>query len=75
MAFYIKSNDPEMNQSIYYSEDGGTIYSTSTSAKGYSTEAAAQAVIDSTEPLTLMHDFHWCHRLKQEGKTLRVVEE
>ena len=69
MAFYIKSNDPEMNQNTYYSEDGSTIYTTSTSAKGYSTEAAAQAVIDKTDP------FHWSFELKQQGKTLTVVEE
>ena len=69
MAFYIKSNDPEMNQNTYYSEDGGTIYTTSTSAKGYSTEAAAQAVIDRTDP------FHWSVELKEQGKTFTVVEE
>ena len=69
MAFYIKSNDPEMNQNTYYSEDGSTIYTTSTGAKGYSTEAAAQAVIDKTDP------FHWSFELKQQGKTLTVVEE
>ena len=69
MAFYIKSNDPVMNQSYYYSEDGSTIYTTSTSAKGYSTEAAAQAVIDRTDP------FHWSVELKEQGKTFTVVEE
>ena len=69
MAFYIKSNDPEMNQNTYYSEDGSTIYTTSTSAKGYSTEAAAQAVIDRTDP------FHWSVELKEQGKTFTVVEE
>ena len=69
MAFYIKSNDPEMNQFFYHSEDGGTIYITSTSAKGYSTEAAAKTVIDKTDP------FHWCVMLKEQGKTLTVVEE
>jgi len=69
MAFYIKSNEPEMNQSYYYSEDGGTLYTVSTNAKDYSTQSSAQAVIDKNDP------FHWCFELKSKGLTLSVVEE
>ena len=66
MAFYIKSNDPEMNQNTYYSEDGSTIYTTSTSAKGYSTEAAAQAVIDANPT--------WIATAKSNGETFSVEQ-
>ena len=69
MAFYIKSNDPEANDTYYHMENGVSIYpKDKVTAKGYSTESSAQAVIDKTDP------FHWSFELKQQGKTLTVVE-
>ena len=73
MAFYIKSSA----NTFYYKEDGtkvpaivdGGYVGDMSDAKSYSTEAAAQAVIDKTDP------FHWSFELKQQGKTLTVVEE
>ena len=64
MAFYIKATTNTIN----YKEDGTQVLGLE-DAKGYSTEAAAQAVIDKTDP------FHWSFELKQQGKTLTVVEE
>ena len=50
MAFYIKYTctlDGSVNHVNYYNEDGTETPLTTSSAHGYATEAAAQAVIDS----------------------------
>ena len=69
MAFYIKSSA----NTFYYKEDGTQVPALvdgrryMSDAKSYSTEAAAQAVIDKTDP------FHWCFELKEKGRTLSIV--
>ena len=61
MAFYIKATDNTIN----YKEDGTQVMLRA-DAKGYSTEAAAQAVIDSSPS--------WITALKNAGKTMGVTE-
>ena len=61
MAFYIKAT----NNTINYKEDGTQVLGLA-DAKGYSTEAAAQAVIDSNPS--------WITALKNAGETMTVVE-
>ena len=69
MAFYIKYQSPTgtASHTNYYSEDGNLTYLTNSSAHGYATEAAAQAVIDSN-PL-------WISGAKSTGATFSIVEE
>jgi len=70
MAFYIKSKDLEANDYYYHKENGVSVMPQDKgTSKGYSTEAAAQSVIDKTDP------FHWCFELKEKGRTLSIVEE
>tara|TARA_B100000131_G_scaffold49753_1_gene44357 strand:+ start:362 stop:550 length:189 start_codon:yes stop_codon:yes gene_type:complete len=61
MAFYIKAKDNTVN----YKDDGTQVYKLD-NAKSYSTEAAAQAVIDSNPS--------WITALKNAGETMTVVE-
>ena len=62
MAFYIR---PE-KFTIFYQEDGTEAINGLNDAKGYSTEAAAQAVIDSSPS--------WITALKNAGETMIVHE-
>ena len=61
MAFYIKATINTIN----YKEDGTQVLGLA-DAKGYSTEAAAQAVIDSNPS--------WITTLKNAGETMTVKE-
>ena len=61
MAFYIKAKDNTVN----YKDDGTQVYELD-NAKSYSTEAAAQAVIDSNPS--------WITALKNAGETMSVKE-
>jgi len=61
MAFYIKATTNTIN----YKEDGTQVLGLE-DAKGYSTEAAAQAVIDSNPS--------WIVALKNAGETMGVKE-
>ena len=62
MAFYIHNSE----HTYVYSEDGSTKYATPSDGKGYDTEAAAQAVIDSNPT--------WISTAKAGGATFSVVE-
>ena len=70
MAFYIKSSA----NTYYYKEDGtkvpaivdGNYVGDTSDAKSYSTEAAAQAVIDANPT--------WIATAKSNGETFSVVE-
>ena len=62
MAFYIHNSE----HTYVYSEDGSTKYTTPSDGKGYDTEAAAQAVIDSNPT--------WIATEKSGGATFSVVE-
>ena len=61
MAFYIKAKDNTVN----YKDDGTQVYELD-NAKSYSTEAAAQAVIDNNPS--------WITALKNAGATMIVHE-
>ena len=62
MAFYIHHSE----HTYVYSEDGSTKYTTPSDGKGYDTEAAAQAMIDSNPTLIAT--------AKAGGSTFSVVE-
>ena len=62
MAFYIHNSE----HTYVYSEDGSTKYTTPSDGKGYETEAAAQAIIDSNPT--------WIATAKAGGSTFSVVE-
>ena len=73
MAFYIKSTDPNRSHYGYsfWSENGEPVDSSQPSdivdfAKSYSTESAAQTVIDTSG--------NWVHFQKSMGLTFSVVE-
>ena len=61
MAFYIKAKDNTVN----YKDDGTQVYKLD-NAKSYSTEAAAQAVIDSNPS--------WISAAKSTGATFSIEE-
>ena len=70
MAFYIKSTDPNRPHydDSYWSEDGNpSPVPNAPHAKAYSTESAAQTVIDTSG--------NWVHFQKSMGLTFSVVEE
>ena len=62
MAFYIHNSE----HTYVYSEDGSIKHGLSPDKKGYDTEAAAQAVIDSNPT--------WIATEKSGGATFSVVE-
>ena len=62
MAFYIHNSQ----HTFVYSEDGSTKHELPSDGKGYDTEAAAQAVIDSNPT--------WIATEKSGGATFSVVE-
>ena len=68
MAFYIRSTDPNRPHydDSYWSEDGNPITSLDPHVKAYSTESAAQTVIDTSG--------NWVHFQKSMGLTFSVVE-
>ena len=61
MAFYIKAKDNTVN----YKDDGTQVYELD-NAKSYSTEAAAQAVIDNNPS--------WISGAKSTGATFSIEE-
>ena len=67
MAFYIRSTDPNRPHynASYWSEDGNPVPQLDF-AKHYSTESAAQTVIDTSG--------NWVHWQKSMGLTFSVVE-
>ena len=73
MAFYIYNQDhiyvyseDVLTTSYVYSEDGSIKHGLSPDKKGYDTEAAAQAIIDSNPT--------WIATAKAEGATFSVIE-
>ena len=68
MAFYIKYQSPTgtVSHTNYYNEDGTETPLTTSSAHGYATEAAAQAVIDSNPS--------WISAAKSTGATFSIEE-
>ena len=62
MAFYIRTE----KFTIFYQEDGTEAINGLNDAKGYSTEAAAQAVIDANPS--------WIATKKSGGSTFMVTE-